>query len=85
MHPNTICELANLRHHELQVRAAQERLAAEAMASRHRQSGRVTAPRMRIRVRFGSLLIASGTRLQGITEVQSSADSLRGAQHAGLS
>jgi hypothetical protein len=85
MHPNTICELATLRHHDLQVRAAQERLAAEATASRHRQSGRMTAPRMRIRVRLGSLLIAVGARLRGMTDVQSSADSLRGAQHAGLS
>jgi hypothetical protein len=64
MHANTICELAILRHHELQAHAAQQRLAAQARAPHPRQPGTVTATR----IRFGSMLIGIGRRVQGMTE-----------------
>lgn len=81
MHSNTICELALLRHHELQAYAAQQRLASQARASRHRQPGIVTATR----IWFGSKLIGIGRRLQGMTEAGTTLDAFGHPDRAGIS
>jgi hypothetical protein len=83
MHPNTIFELATLRYRDLQDDAARQRLASEAVATRGRQRGNVAPPP--IRIRFGSLLIAVGTRLQRMTEVQKPVAPLCDALHEGPS
>ena len=80
MHSYTICELAMLRHHELQEFAAQQRLASQARAPHHRQPGIVTATRLWC----GSALIDIGMRLRGIAEVGEPLDAFGSPERVGL-
>ena len=80
-HPDTVVELATMRHLEVLAACEQARVAARATAPQPKRPDIVPATL----VWFGSVLIAIGTRLQRITEVGRPPDAFGSPKRVGIS